>query len=293
MAARIRSYSLENRSNRLRLPVRTKLYSVQSAVRLAVRLGYRRNLNAGTWSAMAKNAQGKEWVKAFAVADNFEETNGTNVLARGSGESDAGRPLTVQQAVDRYAADLKARGGDRRNADRVRVNLNVRQEAREPSHPRELRQGRDSLVTQLRPSSVNRTYAWLNLAAALDTRTSNSGEWERRLAIVPDAEESRNVVLPDDLVRAVVACAYQVTPEFGLLVEVLAVTGAHIAGRKAGYWRSAGRPTDDAAESQGGQEEADRKAAYTDSAESSGEALWCGRRQIRCFCNAVGLTGGA
>jgi hypothetical protein len=131
MAARIRSYSLENRSNRLRLPVRTKLYSVQSAVRPAVRLGYRRNLNAGTWSAMAKNAQGKEQVKAFAVADDFEEANETNVLtcwqaverawheARGSAESDAGRPLTAQQASDRYAADLKARGGDRRNADRA------------------------------------------------------------------------------------------------------------------------------------------------------------------------------
>jgi integrase len=36
-------------------------------------------------------------------------------------------------------------------------------------------------------------------------------------------------VLSDDVVRSVVACAYQVAPKFGLLVEVCAVTGARLS----------------------------------------------------------------
>src|SRR5258708_34161539 len=75
MAPRIRSYSLENRTQRLRLPVRRKPYSVQIAVRPAVRLAYRRNLRGGTWSVMAEG-----WMKAFATAADFEDANGTDLL---------------------------------------------------------------------------------------------------------------------------------------------------------------------------------------------------------------------
>jgi hypothetical protein len=62
-------------------------------------------------------------IKAFATADDFEDTTGATVptyheavdrarqLARGSGEADnSGRPVTLAEALDRYEADLKACG---------------------------------------------------------------------------------------------------------------------------------------------------------------------------------------
>src|SRR5258708_26722197 len=165
MAPRIRSYSLENRTQRLRLPVRRKPYSVQIAVRPAVRLAYRRNLGGGTWSVMAEG-----WMKAFATADDFEDVNGTNILtyhdavdrarqlARGNAEGDSGRPITVTEALDRYEADLKARGGSTKNASRVRHNLPPSLASKPVSllTARELRAWRDSLLTRIKPSSVNR-----------------------------------------------------------------------------------------------------------------------------------------
>jgi integrase len=238
MAPRVRSYSLENRTQRLRLRVRRKPYSVQIAVRPAVRLAYRRNLGGGTWSVMAEG-----WMKAFATADDFEDANGTDILtyhdavdrarqlARGSGEGDSGRPLTVAEAVDRYEADLKARGGEIKNASRVRYNLTSALSAKPLSLlvARELRQWRDGMLERMTPSSVNRVCnslkAALNLAASLDSKITNSREWERGLEAIPDADESRNVILADDDVRTVVKCSYDESKEFGQFVEVLAVAG--------------------------------------------------------------------
>jgi integrase len=241
MAPRIRSYSLENRTQRLRLPVRRRSYSVQIAVRPAIRLAYRRNLGGGTWSVIANG-----WIKAFATADDFEDANGGTIiayheavdrarkLARGNGEI-AERPIVVAEAITRYEADLKARGGCLKNATRVRANLPNSLATKSVSLlvARDLRDWRDGLLEHLVPSSVNRTCramkACLNLAATLDSRIGNQDAWRRGLAAIPDAEESRNVVLADDVVRTIIACAYQVTSQFGLLVEVLAVTGARVS----------------------------------------------------------------
>jgi hypothetical protein len=73
MAPRVRSYSLEDRTQRLRLPVRRKSFSVQIAVRPAIRLAHRRNLGGGTWSVMVNG-----WITAFATADDFENAFGRN-----------------------------------------------------------------------------------------------------------------------------------------------------------------------------------------------------------------------
>jgi hypothetical protein len=111
----------------LKLPVRKKSYSVQIAVRPAVRLAYRRNLGAGTWSKQVGDN-----LQAFALADDFEDANGESILsyhqavdrarqlARGG---DGSRLATVAEAIDRYEADLKTRGGWAGNATRVRANL--------------------------------------------------------------------------------------------------------------------------------------------------------------------------
>jgi integrase len=85
----------------------------------------------------------------------------------------------------------------------------------------------------LAPSTVNRTcaafQAALELCATQDPRITNQSAWRTGLAALPDAEQSRNVILPDDAVLATISAAYAVSREFGLLVEVAAVTGARVS----------------------------------------------------------------
>src|ERR1043166_5015398 len=94
---------------------------------------------------------------------------------------------------------------------------------------RELRRWRDGLAT----TTVNRTCtglkAALNLAAEHDERITNSRAWETGLASIPDAEQTRNVILPERTVRQIIAAAQQQSAEFGLLIEVAAVTGARVS----------------------------------------------------------------
>jgi integrase len=71
--------------------------------------------------------------------------------------------------------------------------------------------------------------ACLNLAADQDERITNHRAWEKALATIPDTTQSRNVILSEDAVRAVVAESYKVSPAFGLLTETAATTGARVS----------------------------------------------------------------
>jgi integrase len=214
-------------------------------------LGYRRNKTAGSWVVRAADGRGGNWTQAFAVADDFEEANGSTVLtfwqaqdrariiARGGtdADEDSGKPITVAQMMNRYEMDLKARGGDVYNAQRVRRHLPdalAGQTVALLIAPREFRHWRDGLLKKgLAPSTVNRTcaalQAALELAAAQDPRIVNQAAWRTGLAALPDAEQSRNVIIPDDAILRIVSAAYVVGREFGLLVEVAAVTGARVS----------------------------------------------------------------
>jgi len=94
----------------------------------------------------------------------------------------------------------------------------------------DLRDWRDGL--RRRPASINRICtvlkAALNLAASKDPRLS-SRAWEVGLATIPDAEEARNVILRDEVVLTLIRDAGAAGKEFGLLVEVAAITGARIS----------------------------------------------------------------
>lgn len=94
---------------------------------------------------------------------------------------------------------------------------------------RELKTWRDSLLGTMAPSTINRlgrcVCAALEQAAQHDKRIQNKDAWEIGLALLPNAFVARNVVLPDDKVRAFVSHAYGLDHQFGLLTDTLAVTG--------------------------------------------------------------------
>jgi integrase len=245
MARSARSSILETRSARLRLPIAKKPVFVK--IGPGVGLGYRRNRTAGTWVVRVADGRGGNWTKAIGIADDFDEATDVSILdfwaaqekARelGRGERDGGslKLVTVSQALDEYEADINARGGDVKNAQRVRAHLEQPFLARVVAllTPRELRRWRDSLATKISAAGTNRTgrafKAALNLAAANDARITNQRAWQTGLAALPDANQSRNVILLEASVRRIVAEAYRVGPEFGLLIEVGAVTGARLS----------------------------------------------------------------
>jgi integrase len=242
MARHTRSASLENRTARLKLPVRKKPYFVPVAPRIA--LGYRRNQAAGVWVVRAADGHGGNWTKAFAIADDHEPNNGESVLdfwqaqdrARKLARCDEGsgdRPATVGEAIDAYEADLEARGAAKSNAVSIRFNVPDTLAAKAVAllTSKELRGWRNSLVKRgLKPASADRVgrvfKAALNLAAADDPRIGNAKAWRDGLARLPDGETSRNTILPDDTVMKVVRTSYEVDPGLGVLVETLAATGA-------------------------------------------------------------------
>jgi len=71
-----------------------------------------------------------------------------------------------------------------------------------------------------------RSIAALELARHHDERIQNRRAWEVGLAGLPDAQEARNVIISDDKVRELIAAAYRLDHQFGLLTDTLAITGA-------------------------------------------------------------------
>lgn len=245
MPSSIRSATLEHRTPRLKLPIAKKPLFIRIAP--GVSLGYRRNQTAGTWVARIADGKGGNWTRAIGAADDFDDIAGINFwqaqeAARALGRADqlgvaeAAKPATVRQALEDYEADLRARGADIGNVRRVRVHLPQALLDRTIAllGSRELRRWRDNLIKKkLAPATVNRTVTGLkaafSLAAEHDERITNRRAWEAGLASIPDAEQSRNVILSATEVRQIIIAARKQSPELGLMVEVAAVTGARIS----------------------------------------------------------------
>ncbi|CCD97740.1 site-specific integrase [Bradyrhizobium sp. STM 3809] len=243
MARKVRHSALESRSARLKLSIRRRPYSGPSLGR-GISLMYRRNKTNGTWVLKASDGHGAYWTKAIALADDFDDSDCKTILtfyeaqdsakklARSDGGSTDTSPISVDQALKDYRRDLEARGANPYNAESPRVHLPKVLLAKPVQllTAHELKKWRDGLLGKLKPATANRVGrclgAALELARQHDERIQNRQAWEIGLAGLPDAQEARNVILPDDKVRAFVNAAYGIDHEFGLLTDTLAVTGA-------------------------------------------------------------------
>ena len=242
MARKVSFSALESRSARLRLKIRRRPYSGPSLAR-GIALMYRRNKTNGTWVLKASDGHGAYWTKGFALADDYEDGDGKNVLtfyeaqdaakrlARGEDGSDTA-PITIDGALKDYRRDLEARDANPYNAESPRVHLTKVLLAKPVQllNAHELKKWRDGLLGKIVPATVNRVCrclcAALELARQHDERIQNRQAWEVGLAGLPDAREARNVIIADDKVRELIAAAYRLDHQFGLLTDTLAITGA-------------------------------------------------------------------
>jgi integrase len=242
-----RAAKLETATARRRLEVRKK--PLWTTISPGISLGYRRNAGPGTWSVRSTNSDGADWIKRIALADDLEPADGKNVLtywqaidvaralARGQpGTDDANRPVTVGEALDRYQRDLEIRGADAQNANRVRRHLTPTLATKPVAllTMNDLRHWRDGLVSNgVTPATINRTRAGLRaaleLAASLDDRIANRSAFRSGLKGLPGGKNARRVVLSDAEVLRLVEAAYEHDRAFGILIEVLAQTGARIS----------------------------------------------------------------
>jgi integrase len=243
MARKVSFSALESRSARLRLIIRRRPYSGPSLAR-GIALMYRRNKTNGTWVLKASDGHGAYWTKGFALADDFEEPDGRNVLtfyqaqdqakklARGDNGSADSALITVDGALKDYKRDLEARSANPYNAEHPRVHLTSVLLSKPVAMltAKELQGWRDSLLIKMAPATITRLCrcicAALELAAQHDKRIQNREAWEIGLAGLPDAQEARNVVLSDEKVHEFIATAYVLDHQLGLLTDTLAVTGA-------------------------------------------------------------------
>ena len=120
MARKVRSSALENRTQRLKLPIAKKPIFVR--IGPGISLGYRRNQTAGTWVLRVADGHGGAGTSAIGRADDHDEADGSEFLdywqaqdraktaARRSGSGPAGfEPPTVRSAAETYLLWLTAK----------------------------------------------------------------------------------------------------------------------------------------------------------------------------------------
>ena len=239
MPRKLRS-PLESHTGRLKLSIQKKPHWLRLGAGLT--LGYRRNQGPGTWSLRAADGAGGEWLKKIAVADDYEAADGKRVLSydqavaearklvrRGEDASGATKPVTTDEALRSYEADLRGRGANVYNARHPRRHLTASLLSKPVAliSADELRHWRDGLIGRgVTSATVNRLRN--SLRAALELVAGHrSAVWKQGLETLPDVREqrARNVVLSDVEVLALVAAAYRHDQGLGLLCDVLAITG--------------------------------------------------------------------
>jgi integrase len=233
--------SFETASARLKLPIKENKKPYWERLGPGLSLGYRRNDHAGSWSIRAADGAGGEWLKRIGTADDYEAANGKCVLnyeqavaearrlyrGKGDTEHDPSKPLTLDEALTLYEADLAARSARTFNARLVRHHLTPALLSKPLAliTAAELKAWRDRVLAKgLQPSSVNRVRSVFRAALELSA-PSRSHIWKEGLERLPNSTRARKAIFPDDVIRSLVAEAYKRNSAFGLLCEVLAATG--------------------------------------------------------------------
>lgn len=194
--ARAKASALSVKKQRLELPVARK--PIFESLGDGVSVGYRRNQSAGTWIVRKADGKGGSSQKVIGLADDYADADGVHVLswaqaqaksfelARAGNLSSVKTAMTVANALDRYEADLKTRGGDAANVQRLRLHISRHLAGVTVSDltAAGLRKWRDDLAKTLASATVNRTAnafkAALNLAADHDEAILTRNAWERR-----------------------------------------------------------------------------------------------------------------
>ena len=186
MPRQVRDATLETRTARARLKVAHKPY--YRLIAPGLHLGYRKLASGpGTWIArryIGAGAYATENLRtpgsAIVVADDFDDANDDTVLSfaqaqdrarasglRRPGADEGGKFVTVAEAVERYRVNLKLRGGDPGNADRVLMHLpeTLASKSVATLMARDFRTWRDGLVQKkLTAATINRIDAALKSA---------------------------------------------------------------------------------------------------------------------------------
>lgn len=149
------------RTPRLKLAVRRRPYPGAKLGR-GKQMQYRRNKGNGTWLLKVSDGHGKPWTKAFAQADDFDESDGKTILTffeaqdeakrlmRGADGSADSAPITVDGALVAYRTDLISRSANPYNADWPRLHLTSALKSKPVAllGATELKQWRDGLFSK-------------------------------------------------------------------------------------------------------------------------------------------------
>jgi integrase len=245
-AAKTTVHQLQSARARLKLAAQARAYFVKVAD--STWIGYRKpSSGPGSWVARVGVADGKGWERTLWTADDGGlESNGVKILTfwqaktevqklSGRADSRASAPaaeaapvVTIDEALTAYEPTLLRRGAHVRNARLPRSHLSEVMLARPlvTLTAAELEHWRDSLLTKVRPSTVNRVANCLRAALTQADKTK-AHIWREGLKALPDATEANNVVIEDEAkAREWVAEAYGLDHQFGLLTHVLGETGA-------------------------------------------------------------------
>lgn len=240
MTVELTTKILDSASARLDLPQQKRPHWFR--LEKGLFLGYRKSKRgAGSWSV--RDANGK--LAYLGLADDHTDANGGDVLnfkqAKAAAhlvvrpDTNTSEACTLEQALTvEYKNDLFVRG--KSQAAPITLCRKLKSIAPELL-------GRDvNLITEkqwrdlrtafiIKKSKVNWNRASKALCAALAlVASSRKSVWQKALATVsddrPEHERIDNVVLTEEQVRSWIGAAYTHSHGFGLLLEVLATTGA-------------------------------------------------------------------
>ena len=240
--------TLQTANARKQLEARGKPHKV--SLDRGLTLGYRKPKDGdGSWVAIASDGKGGQWTETFGRADDTEAADNVSVfsyaqakakaeeLARGRGNEvrSASRPVTIDEALANYEAELKARGGCVQNATGPRFHMKdsgLLEKSLTAVTTKELADWRRGLLNAgMKAATLNRllksVHACFNLAAKQDDRiAANKPAWKNGLEFIRGADQARNAVLAMAQVRALVAKAYELEEGFGVYVQAHAELGS-------------------------------------------------------------------